>query len=149
MPYLHLATEIHASAEICFDLSRDIDVHLSSMTGSRERAVGGVTSGLIGLDEEVTWQARHLGRWWRITSRITAFNQPYYFVDEMRHGPFVFFRHEHRFEDQGAITIMLDVVEYRSPLGPLGRLADVLFVERYLRRLLRVRNRYIKRMAEI
>ncbi len=35
-----------------------------------------------------------------------------------------------------------------SPLGPLGRLADVLVLERYLRRFLEVRNEEIKRVAE-
>ena len=148
MPYLRLTTEIRAPIERCFDLSVDIDVHQSSMAASGERAVGGVTGGLIGLGEEVTWRARHFGVWWRVTSRITAFDRPRSFVDEMIHGPFPQFRHEHRFEQQGEGTIMVDLVEYRSPLGPLGRLADVLFVERYLRKLLEIRNLHIKERAE-
>jgi len=48
VPTLRFTTDIGAAVEACFDLSRSIDLHLESMLASRERAVGGVTSGLIG-----------------------------------------------------------------------------------------------------
>ena len=149
MPHIELVTEIEASAERCFDLSREIDVHLGSMAASRERATAGVTSGHIGLGQEVTWEARHFGIWWRITSRITEFDRPRSFVDEMQHGPFAAFRHEHRFVQSDSITAMIDRVDYRLPLGILGRIADALLVKRYTRHLLEVRNHYIKQAAEV
>jgi ligand-binding SRPBCC domain-containing protein len=148
MSVLKLTTDIEAPAERCFDLSRDIDVHAGSMVASRERAVAGVTSGLIGLGQEVTWKAQHFGIRWRVTSRITEFDRPSRFVDEMRRGPFASFRHEHHFEQNGAMTTMVDVVDYRLPLGPIGVIADAVLVGRYLRHLLEVRNRYIKQAAE-
>jgi hypothetical protein len=40
-------TDIAAPTGVCFDLSRSIDLHLESMVASNERAVAGVTSGLI------------------------------------------------------------------------------------------------------
>jgi hypothetical protein len=43
---------------------------------------------------------------------------------------------------------MTDVFDYVAPLGVLGKLADRLFLERYMRRLLEERNAVIKRMAE-
>ena len=43
---------------------------------------------------------------------------------------------------------MLDTFDYTSPLGLLGRLADVLFLRQYMSRLLRQRNAYLKREAE-
>lgn len=43
---------------------------------------------------------------------------------------------------------MIDVFDYTSPLGPLGSLADLLFLRRYMTRLLRDRNAYLKREAE-
>ena len=46
-------TAISAPAELVFDLSRDVDAHLQSQARSREQAVGGVTSGTIGLGEQV------------------------------------------------------------------------------------------------
>jgi ligand-binding SRPBCC domain-containing protein len=115
------------------------------MGKSRERAVAGVTSGLIGPDEEVTWEARHFGRWWRVTSRISAFEEPEMFVDEMSDpGPFRFFRHEHRFLGDGGRTRMEDFVQFRTRFGPMGDLVARI----YLRRLLRVRNEIIKEKAE-
>ena len=43
---------------------------------------------------------------------------------------------------------MLDVFEYTSPLGALGRLANLLFVDRHMRKLLLLRNESIKTVAE-
>jgi hypothetical protein len=43
---------------------------------------------------------------------------------------------------------MIDLVDFASPLGVLGRLADVLFVKSYLTRLLTARNADIKAAAE-
>ncbi|MET1052139.1 MAG: SRPBCC family protein, partial [Mycetocola sp.] len=81
--------------ERLFDLSRDVTAHTESMSRSRETAIGGVQSGLIGLDEEVTWRAWHFGVPLRMTSRITALNPPHSFTDEQVRGPFRSFRHEH------------------------------------------------------
>ncbi len=147
MPVIRIQTDIRAPVETCFDLSRDIDLHLESMITSNERAVAGVTSGLIGGGQEVSWEARHLGRFWRMTSRITEFDPPHRFVDEMVRGPFASFRHDHRFEAHDDGTRMTDVVRFRMGRGILGRIADP-FAFLYLRRLLVMRNRAIKGKAE-
>lgn len=91
-------TESRLPRERLFDLARSIDVHVDSQSGSGERAVGGVTSGLIGLGQEVTWRARHFGVPLTMTSRVTAFDFPTSFVDEQIRGPFRSFRHVHEFE---------------------------------------------------
>lgn len=147
MPTLRFETKIAAPVEECFDLSRSIDLHLESMIASRERAIGGVMSGLIEDGQEVTWEAHHLGVRWRMTSRITAFDRPHRFVDEMVRGPFASFRHEHTFEKDGEGTVMRDTVVVRMGLGPIGPVADIVAAA-YLRRLLRQRNAAIKRRAE-
>ena len=144
---LRLTTALAAPIERCFDLSCSIDLHAESMQASKERAVAGVTSG-IGLGEEVTWEARHFGVTWRVTSRITEYERPRRFVDEMQAGPLRGFRHEHCFEEHDSVTTMVDVVDYRLPLGPLGRLVDALAFRRYLHRLLLTRNAFIKAAAE-
>lgn len=51
-------TESSLPPERLFDLARSIDAHVESQKGSGERAVAGVTSGLIGEGQEVTWRAR-------------------------------------------------------------------------------------------
>lgn len=135
-------TQLPVRIDVAFDQSRSIDAHTASMAASRERAVDGVTSGLIGLGEEVTWSARHFGVRLRMTSRITGMQRPEYFVDEQLRGPFSWFRHEHRFESNGDGTLMTDRVKFAAPFGPLGRLAE-LVVGPYLRRLIEHRGAFL------
>lgn len=73
---------------------------------------------------------------------------PEYFVDEMVTGPFKSFKHEHIFSEANGLTKMVDVFNYKSPLGVLGSFADVLFLKRYMANLLKERNRIIKQFAE-
>lgn len=54
MPVVIVRTEIAAPARLCFDAARDIDLHVRSMAETGERAIGGVTCGMIGLGQEVT-----------------------------------------------------------------------------------------------
>jgi ligand-binding SRPBCC domain-containing protein len=148
MPVIDISLVIAAPIERCFDLSRSIDLHIESMRHTRERAVGGVVSGLIGAGEEVTWEARHFGLTQRMTSRITAFQPPVYFQDSMVQGPFASFVHDHRFSSVEGGTLVQDQVRFASPFGPLGRMADRLVITSYLRRLLERRGEVIRRAAE-
>ncbi|KRC62860.1 cyclase [Agromyces sp. Root81] len=136
-------TRLSTPVQRSFDLSRSIDLHVTSMAASRERAVAGVTTGLIGSGEEVTWRAWHFGVPLRMTSRITEFEEPASFVDEQVRGPFRSFRHEHGFmPDEGGGTIMTDRVRFVAPLGTLGRVAE-LVIGPYLRRLIEQRNAHL------
>lgn len=149
MPTIELLTRIAAPVERCFDLSRSIDLHQHSLSSSGERAVGGVTAGLIGLGESVTWEATHCGVRQRLTSRITAFDRPRYFRDSMVAGAFRRFDHDHWFAPDGEKdTLMRDVFDFEAPLGVLGRLAEAIFLTRYMRRLLEKRNAVVKHVAE-
>ena len=148
MPTITLKTIISAPLEVCFDLSRSIDLHTISTQHTGEQAVAGVTSGLIGLGETVTWRARHFGVWQHLTSRITEFDRPIYFMDEMVKGAFKQFRHEHHFEQKTDSTTMTDIFAYTSPLGMFGKAADRLFLKAYMKRLMLERNRVIKEYAE-
>lgn len=134
---------------LCFDLSRDIDLHVRSTHGTDEVAVAGVTSGLIGLGESVTWEATHFGIRQRLTSRITAFQPPAHFRDSLVEGIFKRFDHDHFFTPKNSGTTMRDVFDYESPLGILGRIADRLFVAAYMKRLLATRAAVIKSEAEL
>jgi ligand-binding SRPBCC domain-containing protein len=148
MPVIVLRTRIVAPPARCFDLARDVELHQRSTAASRERAVAGVTAGLLGAGDEVTWEATHFGVRQRLTSRITEFDSPKRFVDEMVRGAFARFRHEHQFLSVPDGTEMVDIFDYTAPLGPLGWLADGLFLRRYMTTLLRERNAYLKRAAE-
>ncbi len=148
MPRIELQTEIKAHRSIVFDLSRSIDLHKISIKHTKEEAVSGKTSGLITLDESVTWKAKHFGITQLLTSKITEFSKPDYFVDEMVQGAFKEFKHEHYFREIKNGTLMIDIFEYRSPLGIIGEIVDRLFLKRYLVALLTKRNSVIKNYAE-
>ncbi|NUP64435.1 MAG: SRPBCC family protein, partial [Nonomuraea sp.] len=79
---------------------------------------------------------------------ISAWERPAYFVDEQVAGPFRRWRHEHRFEAAPGATRMTDVVDFSAPAGPLGTIADVLVLRRYLTGLIRLRNDHLRAATE-
>jgi ligand-binding SRPBCC domain-containing protein len=148
MPYILLTTRIYAPIEKCFDLSRNIDFHQESTSRTKEKAVGGVTSGLIGFGEEVEWRARHFGVYMNLRTRITEFNYPFSFTDEMTKGPFRKMKHRHIFTKHKNFTEMKDEFYFEAPFGLLGKLISELILRPYLQRLLATRNNFIKTLAE-
>jgi ligand-binding SRPBCC domain-containing protein len=148
MPVIILHSEIKAPIETCFNLARSIDLHMISTAHTGEKAIAGRTTGLIELNETVTWRAKHLGVWQNLTSAITAYEYPTFFADEMAKGAFKRFRHEHRFVQHGSVTLMDDTFDFESPLGILGTIANKLFLTKYVEHLLSKRNAVIKEYAE-
>jgi len=148
MPLIEIKTLVNADIKTCFDLARNIDFHKESLQHSNEKAIAGKTSGLIGLGEWVTWEAKHFGIKQKLTSKITKFSSPTYFVDEQVSGAFRYFKHEHIFEKLNKQTLMIDRFDFESPFGILGRLVNVLFLKKYMTNLLVIRNQFIKRKAE-
>ena len=148
MPVIHLQTLINAPRERVFDLARSIDAHQSSAEDTGERAVAGVTSGLLGPNEEVTWEARHFGMKQRLKVKMTQLTQPSHFQDVMLEGAFKHMRHDHTFEDQDGKTLMTDRFEFGAPLGILGIIAERLFLTSYMRHFIVKRNQILQRIAE-
>lgn len=151
MVILEELTRIHAPVERCFDLARSVEVHLAGNVHFGEAAVAlaGVTSGLIGLGQRVTWQARHFGILQKLTSEITAMERPTYFQDTMLRGAFRSMKHDHFFRSLSPEeTEMRDVFYFAAPLGILGRLAEFAVLRGYMRALLLERNAVIRDIAE-
>lgn len=148
MPVINLETNIAAPIERVFDLARSIDLHQRSMDHTQERAVGGVTNGLIGLGQTVTWEAVHFGIKQRLTSKITVCERPTHLQDIMVDGAFKGFTHDHYLSKTETGTLMKDVFDFTSPCGFLGVMADLLFLEKYMTGLLKKRNEVIKQAAE-
>lgn len=148
MPTINLKTIVHADIQICFDLSRSIDLHSISVSETNEKAIAGKTSGLIELGETVTWEATHFGIRQQLTSKITAFEPPFYFVDEQVKGAFKSIHHQHIFEKDGDKTIMTDIFHFRSPMWIFGEIFNSLILTRYMKRFLVQRNQVIKEFAE-
>lgn len=148
MPTIILKTLINAPIGHCFDLSRNIDLHLQSMKSSKEIAIAGKTSGLINLHESVTWRAIHFGMLFKMTTRISKLEYPTFFIDEMITGPFKKLHHQHRFKITGLQTEMTDIFEFQAPFWIFGQLAEKIFLKNYMLKLIKKRNKAIKCQAE-
>ncbi|WP_145858661.1 SRPBCC family protein [Pedobacter suwonensis] len=149
MPTIILKTMINAPIARCFDLARSIDLHVQSMQSSGEKAIAGKKSGLISINESVTWQAKHFGILFKMTNRISTLKYPTFFIDEMIMGPFKKLHHQHLFKTIGSQTEMTDIFEFEAPFGIAGWLAEKVFLKKYLLKLIEKRNEVIKFQAEL
>jgi len=77
-------------------------------------------------------------------SRITEFVDNSHFADEQLSGPYSRWYHRHSFRAVDGGVEMTDDVEYRLPLGPLGRLAHWMVVRHQLRAIFDYRTRIIE-----
>lgn len=148
MSFIHLTTFIAAPQQRVFDLSRSVDLHKHSMSRYAEKISNGRLAGLMQLNDEVTWKARHLWKDRTMRVRLTELNAPYYFADGQVEGDFVLMKHEHYFKLIENGTLMIDQFRYRVPYGGLGKLVNRIYLEKYMTRLLSERNAVIKKAAE-
>lgn len=148
VPSIHLTTFIQAPVERVFDLARSIDLHQASMSETNEKAIAGITKGLINEGESVTWEARHLYKTRQFTSKISLIQKPFQFTDEMTKGDFKNYRHEHHFKTVENGSFMIDLVEFETPYGFIGRLLNKYYLVGYLEKLIIQRNNTIKVIAE-
>ena len=91
----------------------------------------------IEIDYTIAW----LGVPMRWKTRITEYEPPFQFVDEMLRGPYRLWRHRHTFRPGAAGTIVEDRVDYALPLGPLGSLAHTLLVRRQVEEIFAYRQK--------
>lgn len=148
MPIIKHKQLIKAPIEKCFDLARNIDIHMKTTSKTKEKAVGGVTTSLMEEGDIVTWEAVHFGIKQRLTSKVVYMDRPNKFIDIMLKGAFKSFTHTHQFIEEKNGTLMIDIFEYSSPLGPLGVIADQLFLEKYMKEFISSRAKELKRIAE-
>lgn len=148
MTQIKLITEINAPIKSCFNISRDIDVHILSTTKTKEKAIAGRTSGLCQQGDFITWQAVHFGIRQKLTVEITQLKFPYFFEDKMIKGAFKSMNHKHFFEFKNNSTIMLDEFNYDVPYGLIGKLFNYFMLKKYMTKFLKTRNNVIKQIAE-
>lgn len=147
MPSFTLERIVPAPVERVFALSLDVGVHVESMSAHDERIVDGTGSGRMGEGDTVTWDARHFGIRFRMTSVVYDVDEPHAFSDRQLRGPFAEFRHRHTFEPVAAGTLLRDEIVFRSPFGALGRLVDATIMRRHLIRLIEQRNDTLTALA--
>ena len=148
MPLITLHTRINAPAQRCFDLSRSIDIHKASTSGTKEEAIAGVTTGLINEGETVTWRAKHFGIVQEMTTIIADVRPPHFFISRMKKGPFKRIEHKHIFKEEGNTTAMIDEFDFDAPFGIFGRIFCALVLTNYMKKFLVERNETIRRVAE-
>lgn len=148
MAHIHLTTFMQAPVKRVFDLSRSISLHKLASALNKEKAIAGVTTGLISEGETVTWQAKHLFKTRIFCTKIVSMKSPEFFMDEMIKGDFISFKHAHHFKVVDNGTIMIDVVDFESPYGSLGKFFNKFYLKNYMTKLLNKRNNLIKEYAE-
>jgi ligand-binding SRPBCC domain-containing protein len=149
MRAISIETVIAAPIEECFDLARSIEAHVETSRFTSERVVEpGRLTGLLDEGDTVTFEAVHLGVRQTLTARVVEMRRPFRFVDEQIRGAFATLRHVHEFSSIHGATLMRDTITWKSPLGPAGRLADLLFLRRHLTSFLRRKQALLKELAE-
>ncbi|HEU4522327.1 MAG TPA: SRPBCC family protein [Thermoanaerobaculia bacterium] len=149
MGSITITTPIDAPPEVCFDLALDVAAHVESAAFSGERLVApGKLEGILERGDLICFEGRHFGLRQRFCARITEVDRPRMFVDEMVEGAFRWLRHVHEFQPAGSATVMIDRLEWQSPLGVIGKLADALFVERHMAWFVRTKQARLKEIAE-
>lgn len=148
MPVFEHITYIKAPIDICFDLARNVEVHMQTTSQTKERAVGGVVTGLLEKGDYVTWEATHFGVRQRLTAKVTEMVRPDFFIDVQVNGAFQSFTHTHEFTEIHYGTMMKDTFVYEAPLGIVGKMADKLFLENYMKKFIVSRSNELKKLAE-
>ena len=148
MPIIKHDVFINAPINVCFDLTRNVDVHTVTTSKTKERSIAGVIVGMMENGDTVTWEATHFGIKQKLTAKIIEMEKPYKFTDVMVKGAFHSFTHTHEFIESGTGTIMKDTFSYKSPFGILGVIVDKLFLEKYMRNFIENRAKELKRIAE-
>ncbi|HLG35099.1 MAG TPA: SRPBCC family protein [Bacteroidia bacterium] len=148
MEIVRQVTKMNAPIERCFLLSLNVDLHHLCTKETNERAISGVTSGVMKFNDTITWRAKHLGVYQNLTVKITDYDFPNYFVSEMIKGAFKSMYHRHSFVWIENQTVMTDIFMFDAPLGILGKLFSKIVLKKYMKEFLIKRNLILKQVAE-
>lgn len=146
-----LKESIHVDAPIerCFLLSTSIDlVRRTLKMNPIEGDARWRSKGLIVGGDRVHWRGWQFGLPARHDSLITGYERPSFFQDSMESGYFKTFQHDHRFEEVGGHTLLVDVVRFSMPLGFAGKAVGKAIVVPHVLGLLLRRFELLKRVAE-
>jgi len=149
MPTIQHAIFIKGHIELCFDLARTVEVHAGKQLLTVQRAVGGITAGMMECGDSVTWETKHFGLKQNLTSKIIHMEKPFSFADMMIEGVFHSFIHTHEFIEKDGGTMMKDTFSYKAPFGIFGQMADRLFLEKYMMCFITEQAKNVKWFAEI
>lgn len=148
METIRLETWINAPVERCFQLSLSVDLHVASAAYARERAIEGVTSGMIRQGDSVTFEGRHFGHRRQYTTKLELLRTNSFIRMVMTKSSFRHFEHDRHFAAMDDGTRIRDEVGYVVPWSFLGSLISRLYLRERLARMFSERNAFLKRVAE-
>lgn len=80
-------------------------------------------------------------------TEITHVNEPNYFVDEQRFGPYKMWHHEHIFnETNDGKILMEDIVSYAVPFGFIGRIVNSIVISKKINEIFNYRRKILEKM---
>ncbi|GAB6879748.1 hypothetical protein JCM17823_20220 [Halorubrum gandharaense] len=148
MADLEVTTTLPCGIERAYELVTSVSTHERAMAHYGEAVVHGPADDTLVEGDRITRRTSHFGMSMTRTTAVVAATPPLSFREEQVDGPFASFVHEHAFERiDDDHTLIDDRVSYDLPWGPLGDLLDRAYVEGYLRRVVRERNRKLERLA--
>lgn len=130
-------------------MTKSLDLLKISTSKTNQEAIDGKTTGLIFLNEFVTWRTKHFGFTQNLTSIISDYERPFLFVDEQIKGIFKSFYRKHLFEQIGEKVIMKDIFIFTTTFGILGQIFNQIVLINYMQKFLIERNKIIKEFDEI
>lgn len=74
---------------------------------------------------------------------IEKWDPPHCFIDTQLEGPYSLWHHTHQFTSLRGGTLMSDTVIYQPPLGPFGRVANLLFIRKDIEAIFHYRRKII------
>ncbi|QEG40278.1 TIGR01777 family oxidoreductase [Roseimaritima ulvae] len=99
------------------------------------------TDNQITVGSRVRLKAKVCGLPIKYTAKHTVYDPPHHFQDVQEKGPFAGWCHDHRFDAVSASQSRLtDHLEYRIPLGPLGKLLGSRMARNQLEAMFRYRH---------
>ena len=154
MPTVEFETTVAAPLEAVWTFFQDVRTSLPALTAPSEGVTvesvdGPMAAGcriVLGVNSPLgraRWVAKIVEH---VPPHAVVFGEEARFVDEQESGPFRYWRHAHEFEAQGAkSTRMVDRVTYRAPFGPIGWVADRVYLRRKLAALFRYRHDQLRK----
>lgn len=80
-------------------------------------------------------------------TEITYVNEPNYFVDEQRFGPYKMWHHEHIFKETNDGKILMeDIVSYAVPFGFIGRIVNSIVISKKINEIFNYRRKILEKM---
>ena len=79
-------------------------------------------------------------------TEITHVSEKKFFIDEQRIGPYTMWHHQHFFKKHNNGVLMNDIITYKAPFGPLGVIANHLFISKKLKSIFDYRYKTLNKI---